>query len=312
MPMSARRLIPALCLALAAWVWMRPACAAEPAPKPLTAAGVENLFQVTAQVYSGSQPEGDAGFAALRQLGIRTLLSVDGTVPDIDRAAQFGLRYIHLPHGYDGIPRATALRLARAATTAEGPLYVHCHHGRHRGPAAVGIICQATEGWTTNQAVAWLKQAGTAADYAGLYRDNATFRRPAPAELAALPNRFPSRAEVPGLVEAMVQLDRRWDRLKVLRQAGWKVPSDQPDLRPAHEALLLRESYAELRRHPETAPRGEEFLARLRQAEEHANQLHELLQESAGPVTDSDRPRLDRLLAAAAEDCTACHRQFRN
>src|SRR4051794_23849607 len=78
------------------------------------AAGLHNIFRVTDRLYSGSSPEGDASFAALRKLGIKTVISVDGARPDVKRARKFGLRYVHLPIGYDGVPREQALRLARA------------------------------------------------------------------------------------------------------------------------------------------------------------------------------------------------------
>lgn len=311
-PMTVRRLLPTFWLLLAAFDWITAARAADALPRPLKAPGIENLFQASDHVYSGGQPEGDEAFAALQKLGVKTIISVDGTKPEVDRAAQFGLRYIHLPHGYDGISPDTAGRLAKAAATVAGPIFVHCHHGKHRGPAAVGLICQATAGWTPNQAIAWLKQAGTAADYAGLYRVNAQFRPPSPAQLAGVPSQFPARAEVSGLVEAMVEIDHRWDHLKVIQQAGWRVPANQPDLVPASEALLLREAYTELLRGPEAKAKGDQFREQLRQAEARAAELHSLLKTQPTMPDDARGQRAEELFKAAGQDCTGCHRQFRN
>lgn len=88
----------------------RPAVAPDSSADPLSggvhslaAPGVENLFQLVPNVLSGSQPAGDEGFQALRDLGVTTIVSVDGTRPEVARAKRFGLRYIHLPIGYDGI-----------------------------------------------------------------------------------------------------------------------------------------------------------------------------------------------------------------
>ena len=39
------------------------------------------------------------------------------------------------PIGYDGVPREQALRMIKAVQVAKGPVYFHCHHGKHRGPA---------------------------------------------------------------------------------------------------------------------------------------------------------------------------------
>src|SRR5438094_677830 len=81
-----------------------------------------------------SSPDGDEGFHSLQQLGIKTIVSVDGARPEVDLARKYGLRYVHLPIGYDAVPREQALRIARAIRDLPGPVYIHCHHGRHRGP----------------------------------------------------------------------------------------------------------------------------------------------------------------------------------
>ena len=274
--------------------------------------GIHNLFRATDRIYSGSQPEGDEGFAALRKLGVKTIISVDGTRPDVERAAKFQLRYVHIPHGYDGIPAETAARLTKAARTLEGPIFVHCHHGKHRGPAAVGVICQATAGWTPDQAVAWMKQAGTAAGYSGLYRANAEFRMPTAEALARIPDTFPSRAEVSGLVDAMVAIDHRWDNLKAVQKAGWRVPPSQPDLIPATEALLLQEAYRELLRDARAQAKGDTFLGLLRTAESDAKDLHALLRSRATPLDETALLRADALSKAAGQACAACHKKFRD
>lgn len=286
------------------------ACAQE--LKPLQAPGIENLFQAADRVFSGSQPEGDESFAALQRLGVKTIISVDGTKPEVERAAKFGLRYIHLPHGYDGIPTNTVAKLVKAAQTAEGPFYVHCHHGKHRGPAAVGVICQATAGWTTNRAVTWLKQAGTSADYAGLFAANAGFKMPSAQELALISTDFPSRVEVSGLVDGMVAVDHRWENLKAIQKAGWRTPGNQPDLVPATEALLLREAYRELGRSSETRARDGDFLEQLRQAEATAAELHALLKEGPPAAGSPGFTRAEALGKALAQNCSTCHKTHRN
>ncbi len=279
---------------------------------PLRAVAIDNLFRATDRIFSGSQPEGDEAFASLRKLGVKTIISVDGTRPDAERAAKFQLRYVHIPHGYDGIPAETAARLVKAARTLEGPIFVHCHHGKHRGPAAVGVICQATANWTPDQAVAWMKQAGTAPDYAGLYRANAEFCMPTAEELARVPDAFPSSAEVSGLVDAMVAIDHRWDHLKAVQKAGWRVPPGQPDLIPATEALLLQEAYRELQRDARAQAKGDAFLGLLRKAESDANDLQALLASRATTLDEAALRQADVLSKAAGEACAGCHKKFRN
>jgi protein tyrosine phosphatase (PTP) superfamily phosphohydrolase (DUF442 family) len=119
--------------------------------QPLAIPGVHNAFRATDRIYSGSQPEGEEAFAAFARLGVKTIVSVDGSKPDVEAARKHGLRYVHLPYGYDGIPTNRMVELVKLAAEGSGPLFVHCHHGRHRGPAAVAVMCEASAGWTTTK-----------------------------------------------------------------------------------------------------------------------------------------------------------------
>ncbi len=132
-----------------------PAAAAN--PKKLTFTefeepGLDNVLQLSPRIFSGSQPHGEQGFESLEKLGVKTVVSVDGARPDAQRAKQHGLRYVHIPIGYDGIPRPAALALVRAIREAPGPIYIHCHHGKHRGPAAAAVACMAEGIANTEQA----------------------------------------------------------------------------------------------------------------------------------------------------------------
>src|SRR5262245_6224214 len=60
-----------------------------PVPGPVP--GLHNVYRLGDRLYSGSSPEGDAGFASLRKLGVKTVLSVDGARPDLERARRYGL-----------------------------------------------------------------------------------------------------------------------------------------------------------------------------------------------------------------------------
>src|SRR5436190_7225199 len=64
-------------------------------PQPLHADGIENFFQLSDKVYSGSTPEGEKAFAELKKRGIKTIISVDGAKPDVETAKKFDLRYVH-------------------------------------------------------------------------------------------------------------------------------------------------------------------------------------------------------------------------
>jgi hypothetical protein len=52
-------------------------------PERLVAPGLPNAIQLHEQVISGGLPEGDAAFAKLKELGVKTIISVDGARPDL-------------------------------------------------------------------------------------------------------------------------------------------------------------------------------------------------------------------------------------
>jgi protein tyrosine phosphatase (PTP) superfamily phosphohydrolase (DUF442 family) len=277
------------------------------AVRPVNAPGLSNVFRVSDRIYSGSSPDGDAGFAALHELGIKTIITVDGSTPDVATAHRHGLAYVHLPVGYDGIPRDKVLALARAAAELPGPIYVHCHHGQHRGPAAVAVIQLCTDpAWDPAAAEAWLRTAGTDPRYTGLVSIPRTLVRPSAEELAGVAADFPEVAPARGLTQLMVEVDSRWDRLTRVKAAGWGVPADRPDVDPPHEAVQLGEQFREAARLDAVRRRGPEFARRLGEAEAAAIELERGLQS---PV---DAVRAAKAFERSAAACAACHERFRD
>src|SRR5688500_5709584 len=108
----------------------QPAVATEATPKKLAAEHLPNPWQDHPKVISGGLPEGDKAFKELADLGVKTVISVDVAKPDVALAKKYGLRYVHLPHGYDGVPELRAKELAKAVRDLPGPVYIHCHHGK--------------------------------------------------------------------------------------------------------------------------------------------------------------------------------------
>jgi len=247
--------------------------------------GLHNVLRLTPRVLSGSSPDGADGFASLHRLGVRTVLSVDGATPEVELAARHGLRYVHLPVGYDGVPPAQLLRLTKALRDLPGPVYVHCHHGKHRGPAAATSALVCLGEMTPDAAVQAMRDAGTDPRYAGLFGLPHTLAPVPAADLDRVPSDFPPQAPTADLTQRMVQIDATWDRLK-----------SHPN---AHDALLLQEHYREARRLPEVAGRGDAFVALFEQAEAAAKRLE------ATPEHADVRAASQRL-------CTQCHAKFRD
>ena len=273
----------------------------------LNAPGITNFYQLTDHIYSGSAPEGEAGFAALKELGIQTIISVDGAKPDVELAKRYGLRYVHLPIGYDGVPTEQGNRLAKAAVTLPGPIYIHCHHGLHRGPSAAAVACMATAGWTPQQALAWLDLAGTSTNYPGLFKTVAAFQPPSPKVLKKTSGKFPEISPISPLADVMVDIDGRVDNLKLIQKSGYHTPTTHPDLDPANEAMLLNEQFKELLRSPLMEQRNDDFRTRLTNAEEAANTFHLSLL-----ITPFDATRADAAFQRVNDSCAACHVKYRN
>ncbi len=278
-----------------------------PSVHPLKAQGLENFYQLSEKFFSGSAPEGDAGFAALKAQGIKTIITVDGAKPDVETARKYGIQYVHLPIGYDGVPTNQAVRLVKAAEALPGPIYIHCHHGLHRGPAGAAVICMAVEGWTADQADSWLHLAGTATNYAGLYKSVEQFHPPTAAALAAIPANFPAQSDVSPLADEMILIDERFDNVKLIKSATYQVPGSHPDLDPENETLLLHEQFKELLRSPIMEKRSEDFRVKLTAAEEAANTLH-----LAMIIKPLDPKRADAAVQRITEACAACHKKYRN
>jgi protein tyrosine phosphatase (PTP) superfamily phosphohydrolase (DUF442 family) len=272
-----------------------------------------NPVRVHPKVISGGLPEGEEAFAELEALGIKTVISVDGMCPDVELAQKHGMRYVHLPHGYDGIPDDRVKQLAKAVRELEGPIYIHCHHGKHRSPTAASVACVAAGLVPESQSVAILELAGTSPKYRGLYQ-SAREAKPLEASLLEeLEAEFPEQAQLPVIAEAMVALEHTYGNMKSIELAGWRSPTDHPDLHPAHEALLLREHYTEMLRTDEVKQQPEEYRQLLHDSEEAAQQMEDLLRQWQTASADRSPPaELAQLTARISNNCATCHEKFRD
>lgn len=279
---------------------------------PVEAEPLHNVLRLTPKLYSGSGPEGDKEFEALWKLGIKTVVSVDGARPHLELATKYGLKYVHLPIGYDGVPRDKALLLFKTLTEMPGPVYIHCHHGKHRGPAAaaIGLMC-ADEKCGVEKALTVLQKAGTDPRYVGLFQSVRQFRRPTRKEIAGLPAQLPEVVKAAAFTEAMVHLDHHWDNLKLIRKAGWKTPPTHPDLDPPHEALQVVESFREMARLKDVVGRPVDFRGWLTEGAARSAGLEKVLR-GAKKTGKLDPVLAEKAFAAASQVCSKCHASYRD
>lgn len=282
-------------------------------PHRIEAEHLPNAVQVHAKVISGGQPESNEAFKELQSLGVKTVISVDGMKPDVGTASKYGLRYVHLPHGYDGVPDRRVKELAKAVQELDGPIYIHCHHGKHRSPAAASVACVAAGLVPSSRGVAILELAGTSPNYRGLYQSAREVKPLEAALLDFLEVDFRETVEVPPMAEAMVAMGHTHDHLERIADAGWQQPADHPDLDPAHLALLMREHFTELLRTEDVQQEPEEFRQFLQDSEKAAQGLEHALRAWTSTSASAEPPeRIEQFSATISANCKLCHEQFRD
>jgi protein tyrosine phosphatase (PTP) superfamily phosphohydrolase (DUF442 family) len=271
-----------------------------------------NLIKFNDAVYSGGTPDGPLGFDELRSLGIKTVISVEAIPPDAEKARAKGLRYVHLPHGYDGISPTRRLQLSKAVATLDGPIYIHCHHGIHRSPAATAMVCVSLGWLNSEQGLATLRFAGTSSRYRGLYQSVRDADLLNEEELRDAATEFVERIEVPPMTEKMVFLESLLASLEEQSKSGWELPGKDPDKTAEYQALLLKEHYREWLREgvSENSVRESNtdvFRRLVEDAEENARRLEKALGTIRSPPSE-----ISGRFEHVKNDCVECHRRFRD
>lgn len=274
--------------------------------KPLDYPGLHNVVAYAPDVLSGSVPEGEEGFASLAKLGIKTVLSVDGAEPELDKAAKYGLKYVHLPITYSGFDEKRKLELTKAVRDLPRPMYMHCHHGKHRSAGAAGAAVVSLGWMSPEEAVARMKVSGTAPDYKGLYACTANAVKMMPAILDAIDGNFPAVVRPQGTVKTMIEIDIALENLKAIQHAGWKSPPDHPSLTGAAEAGRLADYYRFLHADKESVELGTEYLQMLLSANKEATELEDALTKETAPA------ELDKKFKVVTTSCKTCHVKYRD
>lgn len=267
--------------------------------------GLHRYHKWSERLTQGAQPKGEEAFRNLAALGYTTVLTVDGAIPDVENAEKYGLRYVHVPIGYDGVPRDAAARIVAAVERSEGPVYVHCHHGKHRGPAAMVTARMFLDGISPEQAVEEIRESGCSPKYEGLYRDTANFELTREEVDAVTEEDLPSVVLPDGLLDAMVHVSHRWEGVQLVREAGWGVPPSSPDIAPAHEATMLWEYLRESGRLPEAKEYGKRYIEMTTVSEQAAYKLAEAIRAENFEAAE-------RHYQALKVSCNTCHTAYRN
>lgn len=278
-----------------------PADAAEPAQL----AGLHNVVTYAPELVCGGVPEGEEGLHTLAAMGIKTIVSVDGATPDVGTAEKLGMHYIHLPISYNGITPERQKELAQAVANAPGPIYVHCHHGKHRSASALGTALVQGGKLTPEQAIGRMKVSGTAENYQGLWQAVQQSKPLDASELKADIGRFPSIARVSGMVATMSEIDSVFENVTAAQKAGWAAPKDHPDLVPQKESKRLHALFAQLGDDAESKAHPADYQALLGKSLAAAKALD-------AAVAAGDKAAADAQFTVIQKSCKECHKAHRD
>ncbi len=275
------------------------------AQTPRNLPGVNNVVTYAPGLLCGGVPEGDEGFETLAAIGIKTVISVDGATPDLKRSGTLAIRYVHLPIGYDTITIARQQQLAQAISNLESPIYMHCHHGKHRSGAGLATALVRSGRMTIEAVSARMHVSGTSPSYAGLWQAVRDAEPLGKEQLRADPASFPSITEVTGLVGVMAEIDQVIDLVRQSHEAKWRAPDDHPDLVAEKETQRLSELFKSLLS-------DEESLAHPAEYQRFLNNSIKVSERLDQAVRGQNAIQAAQMLSTLATSCKTCHRTYRN
>ena len=128
--------------------------------QPVHLPGVKNMYQVSAQLYRGSQPTRE-GYQALANMGIKTVVSLRRANPNPKLTQDLPLTVKHIPMN-PFIFKDTHARefLAIVSDPKNQPVYVHCLYGSDRTGAMVALYRMALQRWSAKAAIEEMKNGG--------------------------------------------------------------------------------------------------------------------------------------------------------
>src|SRR5262249_18036126 len=107
-------------------------------------------------------------------------------------------------------------------------------------------------------------------------------------------------------------IDGRWDRLKAVREAGYKPPTSHPDIDPPHEALQLVEQFKEMARDAGARGKAADFVSRAEAAARGASDFEGGLGQYGTAAAEATRKKVEDAFVAVGKNCTACHVRHRD
>jgi protein tyrosine/serine phosphatase len=130
-----------------------PAKTSEDWAKAVKKPGLPNLHKINDQLYRGAQPE-EVGYEELAKLGIKTIICLRESDPDLKYIKAAKLECVHIPMKTWNPTKDEAVRFLKTVTDkSKQPIYVHCKHGSDRTGTMCAIYRIAIDGWSKKDAI---------------------------------------------------------------------------------------------------------------------------------------------------------------
>lgn len=138
--------------------------AAAAIPGAPSAGPVRNFAKVDEGLWRGAQPD-EAGFRALREMGVKTIVNLRYIHSDTDEPVPEGVDVVEIPiHALldSDPPTDEDLRafFDVVLDPARRPVYVHCAHGKDRTGTMCAVYRMEVQGWTPEQAFEEMQEFG--------------------------------------------------------------------------------------------------------------------------------------------------------
>ncbi len=122
--------------------------------------GLNNFAKVSAEVYRGAQP-GSKGFAALKKMGIKTIVNLRDFHSDKKLIKGMGFYYVSIPISANNIGDTQAVAFLKVITAPKyKPYFIHCQHGSDRTGTMVALYRMYVQEWPRQKALGELSLYG--------------------------------------------------------------------------------------------------------------------------------------------------------
>lgn len=119
-----------------------------------------NFYQVSSALYRGGQPS-QTGFKKLKEMGVKTVVSLRVSVPDRHRLRGVGMQYYQISFKPWHAEAEDILPFLKIVTNPENqPVFVHCFHGSDRTGTMVALYQMVVHGYTARQSIEELPHFG--------------------------------------------------------------------------------------------------------------------------------------------------------